>query len=86
MFGKVDAASFDAHWNYTGSPKGIDVPQRIELALASGDIYAEIEKLKPTHRMYLALKQELARYRLAAATAESGHHRVRKSDRAGHAR
>ncbi len=70
MFGKVDAASFDAHWNYTGSPKGIDVPKRIELALASGDLYAEIEKLKPTHRMYLALKQELARYRLTASTAE----------------
>ncbi len=70
MFGKVDAASFDAHWNFTGSAKGIDIPQRIELALASGDIYGEIEKLKPTHRMYLALKQELARYRLAATTAE----------------
>ncbi|HEU5138045.1 MAG TPA: L,D-transpeptidase family protein [Steroidobacteraceae bacterium] len=70
LFGKVDAASFDAHWNYTGSPKGIDVPQRIELALATGDIYGEIEKLKPTHRMYLALKQELARYRVAASTAE----------------
>ena len=38
--------------------------------LASDDIYAEIEKLKPTHRMYLALKQELARYRQAAAGTE----------------
>ena len=71
MFGKVDAASFDAHWNFTGSPKGIDVPQRMELALASGDIHGEIEKLKPTHRMYLALKQELARYRLADASINS---------------
>jgi len=70
MFGKVDAASFDAHWNFTGSPKGIDVPKRIELALATGDIHAEVEKLKPTHRMYVALKQELARYRQVAATAE----------------
>ncbi|HEY6125228.1 MAG TPA: L,D-transpeptidase family protein [Steroidobacteraceae bacterium] len=66
MFGKVDAASFDAHWNYTRTPTGIDVPQRIERALASGDLYAEIEKLKPTHRMYRTLKQELARYRQAA--------------------
>jgi len=65
LFGKVDAASFDAHWNYTRSPAGIDVPQRLELALASADIYAEIEKLKPTHQMYRTLKQELARYRQA---------------------
>ena len=66
MFGKVDAASFDAHWNYTRTPAGIDVPNRIESALASDDIYAELEKLKPTHRMYRALKQELARYRQVA--------------------
>jgi murein L,D-transpeptidase YcbB/YkuD len=70
MFGKVDAASFDAHWNYTHTPAGIDIPLRIETALASSDIYAEIEKLKPTHRMYRALKQELARYRQAAVGAE----------------
>jgi murein L,D-transpeptidase YcbB/YkuD len=66
LFGKVDAATFDAQWNYTRSPAGIDVPQRLELAIASDDIYAEIEKLKPTHHMYGALKQELARYRQAA--------------------
>jgi len=70
LFGKVDAASFDAHWNFTQSPAGIDVPKRIELALASGDLYAEIEKLKPTHRLYRTLKQELARYRQAAAGAQ----------------
>ena len=67
LFGKVDAASFDAHWNYTRSPIGIDVPQRVERALATDDIYGEIEKLKPTHRLYVTLKQELARYREAAA-------------------
>jgi L,D-transpeptidase YcbB len=70
QFGKVDAASFDAHWNYTRSPAVGGIPQRIETALASGDIYAAIEKLKPTHRLYKTLKQELARYRLAAATTE----------------
>jgi len=69
MFGKVDAASFDAHWNYTRSPIGIDVPKRIELAVASADIYGAIENLKPTHRMYRTLKQELARYRQAATNA-----------------
>ena len=66
MFGKVDAATFDAHWNYTRSPIGIDVPQRIERAVASDDLYGAIERLKPTHRMYRTLKQELARYRQAA--------------------
>jgi murein L,D-transpeptidase YcbB/YkuD len=70
LFGKVDAATFDARWNYTRNPIGIDIPQRIERALASDDIYAEIEKLKPTHPMYLSLKQELARYRQAAASTE----------------
>ena len=69
MFGKVDAASFDAHWNYTRTPTGIDIPQRLERAVASPDIYGEIEKLKPTHRMYRTLKQELARYRQAATGA-----------------
>jgi murein L,D-transpeptidase YcbB/YkuD len=47
-FGKVDAASFDAHWNYTRRPIGIDVPKRIEHAIASDDLYGAIEKLKPT--------------------------------------
>jgi murein L,D-transpeptidase YcbB/YkuD len=70
LFGKVDAATFDARWNYTRSPIGIDIPRRLELAVASDDIYAEIEKLKPTHRIYRTLKQELARFRAAAAGSE----------------
>ena len=70
LYGKVDATSFDAQWNYTRGPAGINVPQRLELAIASGDIHAEIEKLKPTHRMYGTLKQELARFRQAAAGSE----------------
>jgi murein L,D-transpeptidase YcbB/YkuD len=68
-FGKVDPRSFDAHWNYGNMPEG-DIPQRIESALAGGDIYGEIEKLKPTHRMYRTLKEELAKVRLIAARAE----------------
>jgi len=68
IFGKVDAASFDAHWNYTRSPIGIDVPRRIESAVTSDDLYGAIEKLKPTQRMYRTLKQELARYRQAATS------------------
>jgi murein L,D-transpeptidase YcbB/YkuD len=69
-FGKVDAATFDAEWNFTRSPAGIDIPQRIESAVASDDIYGEIEKLKPTHRMYRTLKQELAHFREVAAASE----------------
>ena len=64
-FGKVDPASFDPHWNYGRTPAEIDLAQRMEGVIGSADIYSEIEKLKPTHRMYLALKQELARFRHA---------------------
>ncbi len=64
-FGKVDPTSFDPHWNYARTLEGVDVPQRIEAAIASEDIHAHIESLKPSHRMYRTLKQELARYRVA---------------------
>jgi len=70
QYGKVDAASFDAHWNYTRSPSVGEIPHRIETALASGDIHAAIEKIKPTHRLYRTLKLELARYRQAATGTE----------------
>jgi len=70
QFGKVDATSFDAQWNYTRSAAGIDVPQRLELGVASNDLYAEIEKLKPTHRLYQTLKLELAHLREVAARTE----------------
>jgi murein L,D-transpeptidase YcbB/YkuD len=69
-FGKVDPKSFDPHWNYGRTLEGVDIPQRIEQAIAGGDIYGEIEKLKPTHRLYRTLKQELARFRLAATRNE----------------
>jgi len=69
-FGKVDATSFDAQWNYTRSAAGIDVSKRLEFAVASNDLYGEIEKLKPTHRLYRTLKQELARFREVAAGSE----------------
>lgn len=64
-FGKVDAESFDAQWNFARTLDDRDTPGRIENALASRDIHARIEALKPTHRMYGALKRELARYRAA---------------------
>ncbi len=67
-FGKVDAESFDAQWNYGRTLESADAAQRIEEALAADDIYARIEALKPTHRFYVALKAELQRYRAVAAT------------------
>lgn len=63
--GKVDAASFDAKWNYGRGIGGRDIAREIEDALAAGDLGRRIEALKPTHRLYLGLKRELARYRAA---------------------
>jgi murein L,D-transpeptidase YcbB/YkuD len=68
-FGKVDAATFDAKWNYGRGIADRDIPREIEEALAAGDLGRRIEALKPTHRLYLGLKRELARYR-AASTSE----------------
>ena len=69
-FGKVDAESFDARWNFGRTLDDRDVPGRIERTLAARDIYQRIEALKPTHRLYLALKDELARYRAAAGAPQ----------------
>jgi murein L,D-transpeptidase YcbB/YkuD len=68
-FGKVDAATFDAKWNYGRGIANRDIPREIEEALDARDIGRRIEALKPTHRLYVGLKRELARYR-AASTAE----------------
>jgi murein L,D-transpeptidase YcbB/YkuD len=64
-FGKVDAETFDAQWNYGRTLEVRDVAREIEEALASHDVYQRIEALKPTHRLYVGLKRELARYRSA---------------------
>ena len=69
-FGKVDAESFDPQWNFGRTLAHRDVAAEIEEALAQEDVYRRIEDLKPTHRLYLGLKRELARYRAAAALAE----------------
>ncbi|AMN46538.1 hypothetical protein ACG33_05385 [Steroidobacter denitrificans] len=71
-FGKVDPESFDAQWNYGRMLPRPDTARRIEAALAADDIHARIEALKPTHRLYAALKAELRRYRLLAAADVSG--------------
>ena len=68
-FGKVDPASFDPQWNFDRTLEHRDVARGIEEALATEDIYARVEALKPKHRIYGGLKAELARYRRAAETA-----------------
>lgn len=67
-FGKVDAESFDAQWNYGRVMANRDVSQEIEDAIASQGVHQRVEALKPTHPLYVKLKAELARYR-AAQTA-----------------
>ncbi len=62
-FGKVEPQSFDPQWNYGRTLARIDVAGEIERAIAAQDVYQRIEALKPTHRLYVSLKQELARYR-----------------------
>lgn len=68
-FGKVDAETFDAQWNYGRTLARTDVSQEVEQALAAADIYGRVEALKPTHYLYVGLKRELARYRAAASVA-----------------
>lgn len=69
-FGKVDAESFDAQWNYGRTLAAMDVSKEIEDAIASDDVYQRIEALKPTHYLYVQLKRELARYRDIEATGD----------------
>ncbi len=69
-FGKVDPESFDPKWNFGRTLAHRDVERQIEDALATKDIYRRIEALKPTHRIYVGLKRELARYRTAAGSSE----------------
>lgn len=66
-FGKVDPETFDSRWNYGRILEDRDVPGRIERTLAAHDVYQRVEALKPTHRLYGALRRELARYRAAEA-------------------
>jgi len=69
-FGKVDAESFDAQWNYGRTLPRRDAAERIEAALLANDVRARIEALKPSHRLYAALKLELQRYRAIAISGD----------------
>jgi murein L,D-transpeptidase YcbB/YkuD len=63
-FGKVDPESFDAQWNYGRTLPAVDLPQAIDQAIASDLVYERLAALKPTHRLYEGLKEQLARYRI----------------------
>ena len=64
MFGKIDPKTFDPHWNFTRT-----VVHREERAaflqdlIASGEIYARIEREKPRHGFYNRLRDAYARER-----------------------
>jgi L,D-transpeptidase YcbB len=70
-FGKVDPESFDAQWNHARTLRGGDLPQAVEDAIASEAVYERLAALKPTHRLYERLKEELARYRALEADGGS---------------
>lgn len=68
--GKVDAASFDTQWNYARMLPNTDLSSEIESAIAAANVRERLAALQPSHRMYVNLKHELARYR--AIEAEGG--------------
>jgi L,D-transpeptidase YcbB len=62
-FGKVDPTTFDAQWNYVRTLAYLNVAKEIEATLSDGNVYERLNKLRPTHRLYVSLKRELAHYR-----------------------
>lgn len=67
IFGKVDPREFDAHWNFTRDVHALEPAAFLQELIDSGEVYARIESEKPPHRMYTALRDELARHRELAA-------------------
>jgi murein L,D-transpeptidase YcbB/YkuD len=67
VFGKVDPRDFDPHWNFTREIHDLDPARFLQDVIDSGEVYARIEREKPSHRMYTALRSEFARYRELAA-------------------
>ncbi len=59
----MDPETFDAQWNYGRTLPRTDVAREIEDAIASATVYDRVAALKPTHRLYTRLKQELLRLR-----------------------
>lgn len=65
-FGKVDPQRFDNRWNLGRSIPGLDPAAELESALASGHLHEAIERARPAHPLYTALRGELARFRQIA--------------------
>ena len=63
IFGKVDPRDFDAHWNFTRDVGRQDPAAFLQGVIDSGQVYDRIEAQKPQHRMYTALRAELATLR-----------------------
>ena len=67
IFGKVEPGDFDARWNFTRKVYDLEPAAFLQEVIDSGEVYARIEAEKPEHRMYTALRVELARLRVLAA-------------------
>jgi len=65
-FGKVDPEQFSAGWNMSRSLPGLDAASELEAVLATGQLYRQIERARPAHPLYEALRGELAKMRRVA--------------------
>ena len=63
IVGRVDPVSLDSNWNLTGDFEGFDAVKVIDDALSSRGLAEVIDHYKPSHPLYLGLKQALADYR-----------------------
>ena len=69
-FGKLSPKSFDPHWNFTRKIGNLDPAAFLDEVVDSGQVFERIEAEKPAHELYLRLREELARQRELAASAE----------------
>ncbi len=63
LFGKVDYAEYDADWNYSREIHDLDPAVAIQQVIDEPDIAAAIEREKPSHAAYAALRARYVRYR-----------------------
>lgn len=70
VFGKVTPQSFDPHWNFTRKVKDQGAAAFLEEIVDSGQVFERIEAEKPTHALYLGLRQALAHERERAHEPE----------------
>ena len=70
VFGKVSPKSFDPHWNFTRKIGDQGPAAFLDAIVESGQLFDRIEAEKPTHAMYLGLRQALAHQRELAKQTE----------------